>query len=132
MGAEEHRPEPTLHYLFPTFDITVSVNGHLEDYRLSRQAYVDVVEDEDADPLNYVKLWAWFEEHLHTYLLDVVESTGPVDTDKVKLVGLRITVLAGPEGMNDVLDCEGCLDNYRDALLRAATDGDEEEGDNDD
>lgn len=127
MATEEPRPEPSLHYLFPMFDITVSINGHLENYRIARQAYVDVVEDDDIDPLNYVKLWAWFEEHLHTYLLDVVDETGPVDTDKVKLVALKITVVAGPEGMSDVLDCDDCMTNYRDALLRAASGADDDE-----
>ena len=122
MVSEEHNPSPEVSFLFPMFDIAVSVNGHLEEYRLSRQAYVDIVEDDGIDPLNYVQLWAWFEEHLHEYLLDVVQVTGPVDTEKVKLIDLRITIVSGPDRVSDVIDCDGCMEEYQGLLSRATSD----------
>lgn len=128
---EGENPKPEIHFLLPMFDITVSVNGHLQNYQLSQQAYVDIVECEEGeiDPLNYVQIWSWFNEHVHEFLMDVVSEIGPVDTDNVKLVALQLTVIAGPEGVGEVLDCKDCMDSYNTAFKRAVSGGDEEDDD---
>ena len=133
MSSEGDSPFKVTHLLFPSFNVTVSINDHLHNYRLGPQAYIDVVEsDEDIDPFNFAQLWKWFEEHLHEFLMDIVDDTGPIDPDSVRLIALDIRVLTGPEGIEDVLDCEDCLENYQIALKRSTVGYDEDDEDDDD
>lgn len=109
--------EPDVHLLFPSFEIGVSLNGHLSEFLLGPGAYAELSNnDEEIDPFNYVEVWAYFDRHVHRYLMDVVDHTGPIDADNVRLVTLVIHLVAGPADVTGVIDCENCLEGYQEEL----------------
>lgn len=120
------------HLLLPSFEIGVSLNGHIEEFLLGPSAYTALVEsDDDVDPFNFVEVWAYINKHIHEYLLDVVKHTGPIDTDKVRLVALTINIVAGPDDVDSVIECESCIDEYKERLEAYFSPGSSEGEDND-
>lgn len=110
------------HLLFPSFEIGVSVNGHFSDFTLNHSAYAELVQaEDDIDPFNFVEVWTYLDQHIHRYLMDVVQHVGPIDTDGVRLISLSIHILAGPSDVEDVLDCEDCAEIYQEQLAEYFT-----------
>lgn len=120
-------------FLFPTFDVGVSINGHIEEFRLGPAFYVHVVQEEEIDPFNFTELWIYISKHIFAYLLefDITETTGPVDTDNLRLVSLTINVHLAPGQLEEVVDCEDCVERYREEFLGQVTSGDDDEEDED-
>lgn len=131
MSADEVPQYKLTHLLFPIFEMTVSVNGHLQTFQVLPSAYIDAIEDDDVDSLNYVALWRYFEDNLTRYLIGVADDLGPVDVDNLRLVALTIKVLTGPDGIEEVLDCDECMDSYETAFRLISGDSDEDEDEDD-
>lgn len=110
-------------FLFPTFEVGVSLNGHIEEFQLSPAFYVHVVQEEEIDPFNFTELWIYISKHIHEYLFDfdITEATGPVDTDKLRLVSLSIHVHLSPPQLREVVDCEDCIENYNETISNRTT-----------
>lgn len=129
MSSDEVPQNRVTHLLFPIFELTVSINGHLQTFQVTPSAYIDAIEDDEVDSLNYVALWRYFEQNLTRYLLPIADDLGPTDADRIRLIALTIKVLTSPDGIDEVLDCGECMDNYEDAFQRIT---ETEEDDDDD
>lgn len=120
-----------VHLLPPWFHVTISVNGHLETYKISSQMYSYLLDEQEIDPLNTAEVWSYLSNNLFEFLMSITDEVGPIDTDRAKLVGLTTDLLMAPEGVDGVIDCDGCEDSYQEAV-ELATGQDEYEDDEDD
>lgn len=120
-----------VHLLPPWFHITVSINGHLETYRLRSSMYSYLMDEKDIDPLNIAEVWSYLSNNLLEFLMTITDEVGPIDADRAKLVGLTTDLLVAPDGTKGIIDCDDCEDGYQDAV-EIATGQDEDEDDEDD
>lgn len=116
-----------VHLLLPSFDVGVSLNGHIEEFRLGERVYFDIVEDEDINAFDFTQIWTYISKHIHEYLLDIIEHTGPIDADNVRLVSLKVSVLSSPESVHEVVDCEGCREAYEHEVEGCSFEEDEDD-----
>ena len=120
-----------VHLLPPWFHITVSINGHLETYKLSSSMYSYLMDEKDIDPLNIAEVWSYLSNNLLEFLMTITDEVGPIDADRAKLVGLTTDLLVAPDGTKGIIDCDDCEDGYQDAV-EVATGQDEDEDEDDD
>ena len=53
--------EPT--FLLPSFEVGVSLNGHIEEFLLSPAFYTQLAEEEEIDPFNFTEIWLYITKH---------------------------------------------------------------------
>ena len=132
MNEEALGPEAEIiHLLPPWFHVTLSINGHLETYRLSSRMYSYLMDEKDIDPLNIAEVWTYLSNNLLEFLMSITDEVGPIDPDRAKLIGLTTDLLVAPSATEGIIDCDDCEDGYQDAV-EVATGQDEDEDDEDD
>lgn len=125
--SDEVKNTKMIHLLPPWFDITLSINGHLEKYSLNSGMYAYMLEEEEIDPMNFVEVWIYITENLYEFLLPLTDQIGSIDPDRAKLVSLAVNVLAAPSEVEGAIDCNDCEDSYQDALDHATGEDDEDD-----
>lgn len=123
--------DPT--YLLPQFVAGVSLNGHIEEFLLSPNFYVEYTQEEDADPFNFTEIWLYVSKHIEEYLFDfgITESKGAIDVDTLKLVSLTVEISLAPAQLRELVDCEGCLEYHDHKLTARLSQGEDDEEDDD-
>ena len=124
--------EPT--FLLPSFEVGVSLNGHIEEFLLGPAFYVKVTEEGEINPFNFTEIWTYIDKHIAEYLFefDITENAGPVDTDNLRLVSLVINIHVPPEQVKEVVDCEDCEEGYIEYMNSRQGMGSEDEDEDDD
>ena len=122
--------EPT--FLLPSFEVGVSLNGHIEEFLLSPAFYTQLAEEEEeVDPFNFTEIWVYINKHIAEYLFEfgITEAAGPIDTDNLRLVSLVINLHVSPRQVREVVDCEDCSEKYEEHLNSRQGQDDEDEED---
>lgn len=123
--------EGNIQLLFPSLEVGVSLNGHLEQFLLGPRVYINMVQEEEVDAFDFTEIWLYISKHIHEYLLDIVEDTGPINTDSARLVSLGISLFSDPSTLEAVVDCEDCNEGYREQIRQYVTQTDDEDDDDD-
>ena len=105
-------------YRYPTFEVGVSLNGHVEEFLLSSAFYNQVAQEEGVDPFNFTEIWIYIAKHIEEYLFefDITEAAGPVDVDNLRLISLVININVAPTQLREVLTCNDCFEKYNEEL----------------